>query len=347
MSGLRVLEVYGGGMGGGAARHLQELLPALADLGLEVQLASLGRDTLAPDGIARHSPSGLGDLLSLIRRLNPHVVHTHGVRANLVGRVAAHLAGCACVTTVHSFLQFDYRSRERAALAEFLDDATLPWADRLIAISSALRDYLIDRGARPEHVVVVPNGIPAPPPGDPGPLRAISAGGPVLAIAARLHPAKGVDLAIRALGLLDPDVRLGVFGEGPEESALRALAASTGVSHQVHFFGRREDLRALWTGADLALVPSRAEGFGLAALEAMAQGVPVVASRVGGLPELLAAGGGLLVPPDSVPALADGIRRALRDRGALSQSAREVAAHYSLDRCARSTAAVLESVRRD
>lgn len=338
---LRVLEVYGGGRGGGAARHLGELLPALGSLGAEVHLMSLGRDDLAPPDVRVHRVPGPLGALALVAALRPDVVHTHGVRANLFGRAAARLSDVPSVSTVHSVLASDYRSPLRAAAAELLDDATLPWADRLIAVSAFLRGYLVRRGARPEHVAVVPNGIPPAPAGDPALLRSLGAG-PILAVAARLHPAKGVDIAVRALADL-PGCTLAVFGEGPEEAALRHLAADLGVADRAHFLGYRPDLRALWAGADVGLAPSRAEGFGLAALEAMAQGVPVVAAAVGGLPDLLSSGG-ILVPPEDPPALAGGVRAALARRAALSLAARRRAAEFSLAASARATLAVLASV---
>lgn len=338
---LRVLETYGGGMGGGAARHLGELLPALGALGAEVHLASLGRDDLAPPGVATHRAGDLAGLITLIGALHPHVVHTHGVRANLLGRVAARLCDVPSVSTVHSVLALDYRSPLRAALAELVDDATMPWADRLIAVSAFVRRYLVHRGARPEDVTVVPNGIPPAPAGDPSLLRALGPA-PILAVAARLHPAKGVDIAVRALQHL-PNCTLAVFGEGPEEPALRSLSRELQLSTRIHFLGYRPDLRALWAGADLALAPSRAEGFGLSALEAMAQGVPVVAAAVGGLPDLLSAGG-MLVPPDDPWALAQGVRAALSRRDALSHAARQRAAEFSLTASARATLEVLASV---
>lgn len=340
-----VVEVYGGGMGGGAARHLAELLPALSAQGDAIWLLSLGRDDLWPDGIPVERVRGFLPAVRFLRRLRPDVVHTHGVRANFVGRLAARLAGIPSVTTVHSFLASDYGSPLRAAVAHLLDDATLPWADRVIAISHALRQDLIMRGARPEHIAVIPNGIPDPPAANPEVLKALGGGNPVLAVAARLQPTKGVDVAIRALRYL-PHHHLAILGDGPALEELRRLADAELVSDRVHFLGYRDDLRAIIAGADLLLAPSRAEGFGLAALEAMAQGVPVVASRVGGLPELLSQGGGVLTPPDDPEALAQGVLEALATRDSLSQAARIAASSYTLREMARATAAVLEAARR-
>ncbi len=339
---MRIIELYGGGTGGGAARHLGDLLPALSALGEEVHYVSLGRDDLAPDLAQRHVAKGLSDLSRLVRSLRPDVLHTHGVRANFRGRLLGRLQGIAVATTVHSFLAQDYRSELRAALSLQLDGATLQWSDRLIAISAALRNDLIARGALANSVRVVPSGI-APPPPDPLTLPALVPHRPLLCVAARFQPAKGVDTAVAALPHL-PSAHLALLGEGPERAALSHLAANLGVADRVHFLGYRQDFPAIVSGADLLLVPSRAEGFGLAALEAMAQGVPVVASRVGGLPELIG-DGGVLSPPERPAELAAAIRTALREREALSAAAKARAASFTLERMARETLAVLHQAR--
>jgi glycosyltransferase involved in cell wall biosynthesis len=337
---MRVLELYGGGSGGGAARYLDDLLPALSHLGQEVHFVSLGRDDLQPAGAKSHRATTCSQLAQIVAQIRPHVLHTHGVRANFRGRICGRLLGVPVVTTVHSFLAQDYRTPERAALALHVDGATLHWSDRLIAISDALRTDLVLRGALPASVRVVPNGADPPHP-DPDRLRALlpPGDGPLLCVAARLHPTKGVDVALSALRHL-PKARLAILGDGPERASLEKLAGELGVLERAHFLGYRTDFAAIVAGADLFLVPSRAEGFGLAALEAMGQGVPVVASRVGGLPEVVGDAGAFAAAGDPA-ALAAAVVAALQEREALAQRARERAALFTVQRMAEATLGVL------
>lgn len=335
---MRIIELYGGGSGGGAARHLESLIPQLAAAGEEIHFVSLGRDDLHPKGSTRHQAGGLG-ALTLLARLRPDVVHTHGVRANFLGRLFSRLSGVPTVTTVHSFLAKDYLSAETAAVALQVDSATLASSRFTICVSHALRNDLIYRGALPGSVLVVPNGIATPPAPDPEWLRRAAPGRPLLAVAARLHPAKGVDLAIEALDLL-PEATLAVLGEGAELRKLQRLANTRGVEERTHFLGYVQEFPAVVAGADLLLVPSRAEGFGLAALEAMAQGVPVVATRTGALPELIE-GAGILVAPDDPRALAQGIESALASRDRLRRASQERARQFTLEETARKTLAIL------
>src|SRR5204863_2782372 len=134
----------------------------------------------------------------------------------------------------------------------------------------------------------------------------------VLLAVSRLIRQKGLDVAVRALPLLPQDTVLVVLGEGPERDALERLADELGVSERVFLLGRVPDVAAWLRRAALLVHPVRWEGFGLAVLEAMVAGVPVVASRVSSLPELVADGEtGVLVEPDDPAALAAGIERVL------------------------------------
>jgi glycosyltransferase involved in cell wall biosynthesis len=340
---VRIVEVYGGGDGGGAARYMRDVLPGLALMD-EVLFLSLGRDQIAPEGTEVHRVRQ-SQALAAMRRLRPNVLHTHGLRANLLGRIYGRMRGVPVVTTVHSFLAQDYRSAEAAQTALLLDGATLPLSRFLIAVSSAIAQDLLERGALPGSVTVVPNGIAEPPAADLQTLPRIVPGRPLLCIAARLHPAKGIDVALRAMPLL-PQAHLAIMGEGPERGALETLARQLGCAERVHFLGYRSDLGSIVAGADLMLIPSRAEGFGLAAVEGMAQGVPVVASRVGALPEVVA-DGGILFRSEDPTALAQAVHEALARRQGLSTAARAQAERYALDETVRRTRLVLQRAMGD
>jgi glycosyltransferase involved in cell wall biosynthesis len=132
---------------------------------------------------------------------------------------------------------------------------------------------------------------------------------------ANLVENKGVHFLLRALGRLrSPQVRLRVVGDGPAQPALRALAEKLGIQHQTEFLGLRNDVHELLATSDICVQPALAEAFGLTIAEAMACGCAVVASRVGGIPELVEHGRtGLLVEPGDEVALAAALDRLLRD----------------------------------
>ena len=166
----------------------------------------------------------------------------------------------------------------------------------------------------------------------------------LLAIA-RLTPQKGIDVAIRALSLVDDGTVLVVLGEGPERRALEELAATLGVQARVFLPGRVPDVAAWLRRADILVHPARWEGFGLGVLEGMLAGLPVVASDVSALPELVLDGvTGLLVPPDDATALSDAIVRALDD-SELGAAGRERARSlFSVDRMTSRTIDVYQAV---
>jgi len=149
----------------------------------------------------------------------------------------------------------------------------------------------------------------------------VSSGTKLLLAAAHLTHRKGLDIALRALSrcVADEtdgvsDAVLWVAGDGPERSALEALVAELELGARVRFLGSRQDIPDLLAAADLLLMPSRSEGLGIAALEAMAAGLPVLGCRVGGLGQAVVDGRtGLLVPPEDIGALADALARLLAD----------------------------------
>jgi glycosyltransferase involved in cell wall biosynthesis len=158
------------------------------------------------------------------------------------------------------------------------------------------------------------NGLD-PPPGEPTPLPLDP---PVLLCAARIEPEKGLDLALSALALLReefPRLRLRIVGHGSAADDLVAQAAHEGVLDSVELLGWRspEQMAGLVDEATILLSPSRREGFGLIALEGMLGARPVIATRIGGLPEVLGEDGGILVEPESPPALAAAVAGLLRD----------------------------------
>ena len=173
----------------------------------------------------------------------------------------------------------------------------------------------------------------------------------VIGAACRLVPAKGLVDLIRAVALLTsefPSLRLEIAGSGPQRAELEAEANRLGLAAQVHFLGWQRDLRPNFQSWDVFAMPTLDEGFGMAALEAMAEGLPVVATTVGGLPEIVVdRGTGYLVPPSDVAALADRLRLLILDperRRSMGAAGRErVRKHFSVDRMVAEIAAVYDS----
>ncbi|HYR07205.1 MAG TPA: glycosyltransferase family 4 protein [Longimicrobium sp.] len=227
----------------------------------------------------------------------------------------------------------------------------LPWlsADCFVAVSDFVRDRLITvNGTPPARTHRIYNGIDlsrfdgADRSALPR-LLGVDAGRRIVFCSGRVQPYKGMQTLVDAFALLRDegldDVELAVAGDGPYLEELRGIAARHDLRN-VHFLGRRTDIPALLAGATVAVVPSLwEEAFGLAVVEAMAAGVPLVASRTGGIPELVEEGGtGMLVPPGDARALADALRLLLRNpalRGAMAVRG-PVTAHrrFSLDRAA-------------
>jgi glycosyltransferase involved in cell wall biosynthesis len=214
-------------------------------------------------------------------------------------------------------------------------------AHAVVANSRAAARQLEHEGLSSSRIRIVPNGISMdrfPP--RPVLLRPAT----TIVTVANLRAEKAHDVLIAAAARLarrHPQLRFLVAGDGPRAAELRALAARLGVDRRVEFLGHREDVPALLAGADVFVLPSRSEAFPNGAIEAMAAGLPVVASRVGGLLDLVDEGRtGLLVPPDDPAALASAIESLVaspaRAAGIGAAAREEVARRYSLDRMVRS-----------
>lgn len=246
------------------------------------------------------------------------LVHLHTGRAGWLGGLAAWLAKKPAVVTRRMDRRVRRNFRTRWVYHTF--------AQRTAAISPAVQRCLVDGGVDAGRIELVPDALDevriAPRRGRAAvraELQVDEGTFVVLALAKLLHR-KGLDLLVEAFARLrDERAVLVLAGSGPEEGSLRALAAARGIAGRVRFLGHREDTGDLLAAGDLFVLPSRAEGLGVAALEALAASRPVLATAVGGLAEVIVDGRcGLLVPPEDVPALAAGLQR-LRDDGALRQ----------------------------
>lgn len=266
----------------------------------------------------------INTLSRVIRSNNIDLVHTHGVRAGLIGQVAALLAGCKrVVATVHNCLNPDtpFFLIYRLVLA-ILGKASIT---HMITVSNALKQEMMTFEWFPDdRITVIYNGLNASEYqvevdkislrnslGIPGDL-------PVIGSVARLEPNKGIKFLLEAVKDIDKiygPVYVLIVGDGPEEESLKKITRELGIESRVIFAGFRSDVPQLLSLFDVAVIPSVNEGLSIFCLEALAAGVPVVASAVGGLPELIQPDvTGLLVPPGDLSALVEAIVFLLRNK---------------------------------
>jgi glycosyltransferase involved in cell wall biosynthesis len=260
-------------------------------------------------------------LRSLLRRVD--VVHTHAmIEVNAVARVAGRLAGARVLSHMH-IENFLPPNPARRAVVRFLDNATARLCSAIVAVSEDTRRAL-ERQGYPRRIDVVHNGVDLP-------ADAPNGAGEGIVEVARLAPVKGQRELIEALARLDTDVRVTLVGRdieraGAYERELRELAERLGVADRVEFAGYRDDARDLMGRAAVVVLPSWTEGLPMTLLEAMARRRAVVATPVGGTPEVVADGEtGVLVPPRDATALAAALRELLRDperRAALGAAGR-------------------------
>ena len=345
----RVLQVVKVAGISGAENHLLLLLPDLRERGFEVACvvlhegepgaeefaARLGQAGVEVEllRISRYGgPRTVARLTRIARRLRPDILHTHLVHADFNGLPAGRLARVpVLVSTKHGFNPF----REGRLFAA-ADRTIARLADVHVAISRGLARYLGEReGFDPERFEIVHYGIEA------GPSPPLLPGEARVAIVGRLIPIKGHAELLRAVvdvGRDIPGLHLDVVGDGPLEAELRAQVAELGLDDCVSFHGRVSPIGPVFEGADVVAVPSHGEGFGMVALEAMERGRPVIASAVGGLPEVVEDGvTGVLVPPGDVEALGAALRTLLTDEAraaAMGAAGRARSlAEFSQERC--------------
>lgn len=363
---------------GGTRRHLVDLALGQRGLGDEVGVVvSTLRDPSFPPDLERMEAAGVKVfVLDMVRRpapildmihlrclkrilleFRPDVVHTHSSKGGVLGRQASLSTGIGVrVHTPHtfSFLFEALFSGPKRWLYRSIERHYAPQTARFVAVSAGEGETFAGAGfIPPEKVAVVPNGI------DPEPFGAAIAceedfgldqQGTLVIVVGLIYAAKGQDLAIRALaeeGL----ARVQLLCVGPGNFLeLESLAESLGVASRVRFLGPRQDVPALMARADLLLLPSRWEGMPYVVLEAMAGGMPVVATPVDGAREVVLPGEtGFLADSIDGAGVADALRRALakspEDWARMGRAGQaRVAQHYSLDSMLRGMEAVYQGV---
>jgi len=377
---IRLLLMIDDGTIGGGPRHVCDLVAGLDRERYDVAVAGAAEgylaERLAELGVPLH-PIRLANrpdagayrrCLEILAATRAQLLHTHGGTAGFTGRLAARRARLRTVHTYHGLHYLHFRGWRRA-LYETTDRLFAPRTDRIICVAeSDLR--LAERHGlvRPGRAAVVRNGIDAEPffaierragaggtgrederergaaTGADGDATGLGMG-PVIGTIGRLHRQKGHRDLIAAAAIVvreEPACRFVIVGEGKERVALELEIAAAGLAHHVTLAGRTHDAVAALASFDLFVLPSLWEGLPLTLLEAMAAGLPVVASDVDGIPEALGDPPvGRLVPPRDPERLATALLELLRDRDAAARlgeaGRRRVREQFTLARMVRET----------
>jgi glycosyltransferase involved in cell wall biosynthesis len=346
------------------AHLLRDWIPCLARHGVDSAVSTLratdpGADHLERAGIRVHrlghgsySLRNLGELSRLLRQEKAQIAHLHGFASHDLGRIASRWIGIPNVVHEHATLRVPVHQRVADRLLSSRTDAG-------IAVSASVRRFMVERRAIPaRRVVVIGNSVDL----DRFPFRdresrqrmrqSLGVGDQtrVVGTVTRLRAEKGTEHLIRAAPAMLAryrDLTLVIAGDGPLQEELKRLSRALGVDGAIRFLGFREDLPQLLAALDVLVLPSLTEGFPLSLVEALAAGVPVVATRVGGVPEVARDGeDALLVPPGDPAALAARTLEILghpelADR--LAHEGRKTAMRYGTDAA---TAQVLSLYRR-
>lgn len=336
---MRILFVITGLGVGGAERQVVDLADKLFHLGHQVQIVYLTGEALVKPfsagirvesvNMARTPLGFVKGVLSLrrsIREFRPDVVHSHMVHANVLARITRLFQPMKwLVCTAHN-------SNEGGKLRMLIYRYTDFLADISTNVSEAAVEAFLRLGAsKPGRMVAVYNGVDL----DrfrPLPSQQASVSGPAKLLAVgRFYPQKDYPSLVKAVDILRqgehcPEFQLEIAGDGPERALIEAMVESRGLGDRIKFLGVRDDIPELMQKADIFVLSSAYEGFGLVVAEAMACEKVVVATDCGGVKEVLG-GKGFLVPPRSPESLAHSLSKALNmndaAKGAMGQEARK------------------------
>lgn len=290
-----------------------------------IPVDSIGDSTLS-------TPRRLARMVRRLRAIRPDVVHTHNVKPHVQGTIASALAGVpVVVNTKHG------RNYPTSLIAVTVDRLLSRVCDRMIAVSADAARIAAQIDWMPARKIqVIRNGV------DLSRHSVVTSADPArlcrVVTVARLNPIKDQATLLRAMRIVidaDPRFHLTIAGEGPSREALQQLCCDLGLEQHVSFLGYQPDVPAVLAEAGQFVLPSISEGVSLTLLEAMAAGLPVVATQVGGTPEIVEHGStGWLVPPSDPEALAAALLRIVREPERSAAMGREgrarVEQHFSV-----------------
>ncbi len=363
--GIRIVRLFSRLNIGGPAIHVILLTAGLEQRGYRTRLV-VGKETpregnmlslAAEKGVRCEAMAGLGReiqpvadvqaffrLVRLIRDFRPAIVHTHTAKAGLLGRLAARVTGVPVVVhTFHGHVLRGYFGPVKTAVFRSLERRLGRLADVIVAVSETVKQDLVNLGiADGDRIRVVPLGLDLEP--FTGSLREgalrrgarVPADAPLVGMVGRLVPIKDVPTFLEAAARVRevrPDCRFALVGDGEERTRLEVLSRGRGLADAVTFHGWQPDMPAVYGDLDVVVNCSRNEGTPVALIEALAAAKPVVATRVGGTPDLLGEEErGRLVPPNDPELLARAVLETLADtegarRRALAGRAHVLARH--------------------
>src|SRR3989442_14416288 len=287
-------------------------------------------------------------LWRLLRRERPAIVHTHTSKAGVVGRLAAWLARVPVVIhTPHGHIFYGYYGPFLSTLVCFAERLLARLTDRIVTLTDrGAQEHVQYKIASPQKFVTIHGGNSL------SQFRSLRGNatvkrkefglppeGPIIGTVGRLVPLQSHTWLLRAVPRVlaeFPQASVVLIGDGPLLGELKELADELGITPHVVFLGTRHDIPECLAVLDLLVLPSLNEGMGRALVEAMAVGCPVVATRVGGIPDVVADGTtGLLVPPRDDRALAEAILTLLRDRSRraayVAAAGRDVHGRFDID----------------
>jgi len=339
----RVLHIIDKLETGGAERSLLNLCRRINRRRFDVRVCALRGATVISEqlqqigipvqclGLKRWSPVQLAAVAKVVRAHKPGLLHLHLVASSLLGGL---VGACSEIPIVCTDQTADWLERNQPVLAKLVPPFRIGLAKRfskIIAVSGKVRDYNVScLKAPPGKVVVIPNGIEVEEFANASPSPffeecKVGPATPVVGTVGRMVPEKAQTLLVEAAARLiakHPDLKLVIVGDGPLRSEIIEKVRSMRVESHVLLAGRRQDVPGFLCRFNVFALPSASDCMPLALLEAMAAQCPVVATRVGGIPEVVEHGvTGLLVPPAEPEALAATIENLLTDRKLANQFA--------------------------
>jgi glycosyltransferase involved in cell wall biosynthesis len=263
-------------------------------------------------------PAMILEARRIVRELDINLIQTHGYKSNTLGFFLRLLCRLPWMGFAHGYIDDSAKNR----FYNRIERLVLRQADRVVAVSDALKTLLIQHGVAGHRIRVVHNAIERSAAAASTSIREVrlrhdlAAGEKVIGVIGRLNPEKGQKIFLRAMEKTlrhVPGVKALIIGDGRDRPALQNFCRERGLAGHVLFLGFQENIADYYQVLDLLVQPSFSEGLPNTVLEAMSFGVPVVATAVGGVPEIIENGNGVMVPPNDPEALAEKMVELLKD----------------------------------
>lgn len=334
MAKLKVLEIIGDSTLAGAPRHLLSVLDNIdlkkfsvfvispaGPLAGEIRSLKRSIDLEIVPMRSKLDLAAIKEIRANIKHIKPDIIHIHGTRAGILARLAVIGLKYPVIYTEHLWTK-DYQLHSRVShQLQLMGLWFLDWFTTLtIAVSEAVKDFIIESQiSRPEKVIVIYNGVEPPS----KKAKPFSRDQYKIVAIGTLNEQKGMQYLIWAMEKVlkeFPKAELTIIGQGPYKAVLERLIKEAKLSSKIKLTGFVKDVYDELEGADIYVQPSISESFGLAILQAMSMGLPVVATNTGGIPEVVTSGKtGILVRPKDQRALSEAILQLLRDHGKAKQ----------------------------